>query len=164
MIKEKPEEEIFMKENFIYWLKGNFITGITGAIIIFFSLPICEAFFCISYDYSWCKFIVKTDLYITTFLVLTAFLLIPFLMAMFMKIVKKDMPFYYYGTVGLFFLFILSSFDNNFSHLHLCGFSTFIKWFLYSFGIYIPVIISSLAGGCAVNIVRNHKRISLFYK
>ena len=133
-----------MKENFEYWLKWNLITGATGITFVFFSF----VFFCID---------MKLDLdifdrigaYIFISSMLAAFLLIPFISALVLTIIRRDMPFYYYGTVGL--LFILCIFGEIYQEL----FYVRLDQILFVVVLYcLPVIISSLAGGCVMNIFK----------
>jgi hypothetical protein len=150
-----------MKENFIYWLKGNLYTGFTGIIVVFFSF---FPYVIVHDSYLDYDIVHRIDPYIMIYLFLTALLVIPFLAVLIMKIIKRDMPFYYYGTVGLAYLFILLMFYEIYQSLFYVT-SIDIDEVFFAFILYIlPVIISSLSGGCIINILRNYKKVYLFYK
>ncbi len=133
-----------MKENFKYWLKWNLCTCATGIIFVFFS------FICIRISLELDLYIFDRIMaYISTSLFIAAFILIPFLSSMVLRIIRVDMPFYYYGTVGLLFI-LLIFYYICLPLFYVEAISSDLILFTFSIS-FLPVIISSLAGGCVVH-------------
>jgi len=117
------------KENFLYWLAGNFITvliGLFNFFIIFRSGNFIGAIF--------------------------IFLIPPFIGSFLIKFFYLELPVYYYGTVGLIFhtiLLVFVCYDKK------VEFSAFLLVFFKL----IPItIIISIAGGMTVNIIKKIKK------
>jgi len=145
------------KENFICWLRWNLCTCAAGIIFVFFS------FICIRISLEFDLDIFdRIAAYISISLFIAAFLLIPFLSSMVLTIIRGDMPFYYYGTVGLLFI-LLIFYYICLPLFYVEAISSDLILFTVSIS-FMPVIISSLAGSCVVMFLRNYKKISLFYK
>jgi len=83
-----------LKNNFKYWLLGNII-----AVSIGISTLILHMFIINSFLYEIFYYDVRS---MTKFI----FFISPFLAGLTIKLVKKDIPFYYYCTVGITFLFL----------------------------------------------------------
>lgn len=133
-----------MIKNITYWFLGNCITIHTGVVIMAF-LFILEKVHHTSLS-------AIGECHVLEYIIF----IIPFLGGFFIKILKKDMPVYYYGTIGLIYqsgylLFL------HFIHRNEDTFwDSLITIFLYT-------IIASMLGGFMIDIVRIFRYIELKY-
>lgn len=126
--------------NLKYWLLGNFLSFNTGLIVIFTHSMINR--------YS------PIDWYM--------FFIAPFLAGFFIKLLKQDLPVYYYGTSGLIWQICMASFMQSMTVSEFRGhpypprdFPTTWEIFLNDF--FLQGLIAAIIGGAIIDIYRFFK-------
>lgn len=134
-----------MIKNITYWFLGNCITIHTGVVIMAF-LSILE-----KVHHSSLSAIAESP--VSPYIIF----IIPFLGGFIIKILKQDMPIYYYGTTGLIYQSGFLLFYLHFEHRN-----EDISWDSLS-TILLYTIIASMLGGFMIDIVRIFRYIELKY-
>lgn len=140
-----------MKNNFIYWLAGNIVSIGIGIYIL-----ICYILLVKSNIVSFC-YIFSSSLFGNII-----FFVAPFLGGFILKIIKKDISFLYYSTVGISYqiLFQLCTHGNNNSPDSLTS-DLFYKF------IFLTIITSTIGGITALllnNFFAHRKKIFNFIR
>ncbi|MBU0580356.1 MAG: hypothetical protein KKA19_04185 [Candidatus Margulisbacteria bacterium] len=129
-------------DNFKYWVLGNLI-----------SFCICICYFILSFVF----LLMAIDVY-GEWVIYLLFSISPLLSGLAIKIIKKDLPLYYYGTVGLitqFFMALLMHIayvEDFLEHPYIARPGSFKMFFFQNF--LFHTIIASVLGGLIVEIYR----------
>ena len=131
-----------MKKNFKYWVIGNVLTLNMGLVIIAFLM-------------SWEKLV--PGFYVNSLMSEeTLFIGFVFLAGLVIKLIRQELPFYFYGTIGVLFIILAKPGVEILYFFIVKNFGITIEFFL-PLKLVLLIILFSFLGGLIIDIYRHFR-------